>query len=184
MQNTSSSGETTLYCSKNWRDRRVTSGTRYRRGRNHGRVATRISSWSATTSSDIHSLPETSSDSRLRSRGNVSSTPKRAGNGSRCRVANAECHTDPVTRRRPRTSFYEDHGPNPLTPARHLPTPIRPRASPSEIATWFTGESKHISLISGHPWSTGPTSGEQVTAHVQSLAYSSGPICRICHEGM
>ncbi|KAH7973015.1 E3 ubiquitin-protein ligase MARCHF2 isoform X2 [Rhipicephalus sanguineus] len=130
-----------------------------------------------------HSLPETSSDSRLRSRGNVSSTPKRAGNGSRCRVANTDCHTDPVPRRRPRTSFYEDHGPNPLTPARHLPTPIRPRASPSEIATWFVGESKHISLISGHPWPCGTASGEQTTGHVQSLAYSSGPICRICHEG-
>ncbi|XP_037275287.2 E3 ubiquitin-protein ligase MARCHF3 isoform X2 [Rhipicephalus microplus] len=130
-----------------------------------------------------HSLPETSSDSRLRSRGNVSSTPKRAGNGSRCRVTNTDCHTDPVPRKRPRTSFYEDHGPNPVTPARHLPTPIRPRASSSEIATWFAGESKHISLISGHPWINGPTSGEHAAGLVHSLAYSSGPICRICHEG-
>ncbi|KAH6926901.1 hypothetical protein HPB50_022764 [Hyalomma asiaticum] len=131
-----------------------------------------------------HSLPETSSDSRLRSRGNVSSTPKRAGNTSRCRVAHSDCHTDPVPRRRPRTSFYHDHGPNPFTPARHLPTPIKPRASPTEIASWFAGESKHISLISGHPWSCGPASGEEATAgHVHSLAFSSGPICRICHEG-
>lgn len=130
-----------------------------------------------------HSLPETSSDARLRSRVNVSSTPKRASNIITSRTGHLDCHTDPVTRKRPRTSFYVEEGPNPFTPARHLPTPIRPRASPSEIASCFSGDSKHISFVSGHPWPCGHSSGEQGLGPVHSLAFSSGPICRICHEG-
>ncbi|XP_077524284.1 E3 ubiquitin-protein ligase MARCHF2-like [Amblyomma americanum] len=126
------------------------------------------------------SLPETTSCATLRARQNATSTPKRATR-SRTAWSHADCHTDPVPRTRPGTSS-DRHGPHPFTADGHLPTPIRPQASPVEIVSWFAAEAKHISVVSGHPWTCGPSSGELVVPG-QSLASSSGPICRICHEG-
>ncbi|XP_077538425.1 E3 ubiquitin-protein ligase MARCHF2-like [Haemaphysalis longicornis] len=120
------------------------------------------------------SLPETTSARR-----NVSSTPKRS-HGDGC---DAECRTDPVPRKRPSRISLLDRGPTAVTPEANLPTPIRSRASPVGIATLFSGEAKRSSLVlSGHHWSWENSSRERVSRPL-SLACSSGPICRICHEG-
>lgn len=123
------------------------------------------------------SLPETTSEATLRARRNVSSTPKRGQRDG----WDAECHTDPVPRTRQSRISLLDRGPTALTPAANLPTPIRSRASPVEIATLFAGEAKHTSLVlSGHHCSW--ESRERVSRPL-NLTCSSGPICRICHEG-
>ncbi|CAN8024136.1 unnamed protein product [Ixodes persulcatus] len=118
-----------------------------------------------------HSVPNTG-EGVLHPRTQVNSTPK-----NRKRPRDDSCFTDPIPRRAQRTAEPE--------PA--YVTPVRPSSRASSAATGddptSSLEVKQLSFVSGNLWSFQCSPGSPHVYGRLNVTSSSGPICRICHEG-
>ncbi|CAN7990957.1 unnamed protein product [Ixodes hexagonus] len=128
-----------------------------------------------------HSVPE-SGEGDLRARRQVTSTPK---NRNSPRDNNC-CYTDPISTRTKRETEPRSSTPGGQPPA--CVTPIRlssNRASQSATTTTPASslEVKQLSFVSGKLWSFQCSPGSPHVYGRLNVTSSSGPICRICHEG-
>lgn len=123
---------------------------------------------------------------KLRSRRNVNSTPRSTKSPGDC-----NCYTDPQPTRT-RSRMERDS----FSPRRHLPSHLSPIRSTdgSSVPLSFERRSdivaKQLSFVSDHPWTPhtlyGAAAGSPPSGGAprsMNVTASSGPICRICHEG-